>query len=187
MNHLKTIILSSAILAFAISMNSCWDSGQSDEIVNPYAREYRVRLASMNSLPDSELVLAAWMSSHMLSERSWMLIYPSSQAVQPFTIDVAPEDLPEAQDIQGLGGPTSMQVIDPTGVVEIDGKKIRMEPGRAAIWNSDGTITLLRHPANLYMSWFTYHESLIQDKREQSSNLGPVWEQELKPIFEAAQ
>ena len=185
MKHLKTIILSCALVAFAFSMNSCFDSGPAETVVNPNYAEYRVRLASMGPLPDSDLVLTAWMSSHMLSGRSWMLIYPSAQPVEPFTIDVAPEDLPDPQDIEGPAGPTSMQVIDPTGVVDINGKKIRMEPGKAAIWNSDGTITLLRHPANVYMTWFAYRESLIQDKREPGDDLGPVWEEELKRIFES--
>ncbi len=184
MRHLKAIMLSCAILGFAMSMNSCWDSGSKEEVVNPYAREYRTRLVSMNSLPDSDLVLTALISSHMLSARSWMLIYPSSQAIDPIDL---PEDLADQPDLVGPQGPTSMQIIDPNGVVEIDGKKLRMEPGRAAILNSDGTVTLLRHPANLYISWFTYYESLIQDKREPSENLGPVWTEELKQMFEAAQ
>ena len=185
MKNVKTIIPSCALVACAFSMNSCFDSGPGETVVNPYAREFRVRLASMTSLPDSDLVLTAWMSSHMLTERSWMLIYPSPQAVETFTIDAAPEDLPEVPNVQGPAGPTSMQVIDPTGVVEINGKKFRMEAGKAAIWNRDGSITLLRHPANVYMTWFAYHESLIQDKREPSDDLGPVWEEELKRIFES--
>ena len=185
---MKIVLGLLTISALGLGISSCGGSGDTTEKVDVEALAYQVRPFYVNRPGDSDVALSGWISQHSDSNRSWIIIIPlpASEDTGPLTNDDAIAAATARADVTGSIGPTSFVITDPAGLIEIDGKKIRLEPGRALVLANDGSVNMLSHPANLYITWLNYFEatrSILRD--EAPADLGPVWNKELKLVAES--